>query len=139
MRAFQFLAVFFICHLSTVQAQVEVIKCNVMGTQQEMNQCAYQDYEQADKRLNKAYKKTMLSLSISSQQSLREEQRAWLKRRDSKCKEEAKEIEGGSAWPLVFYGCLRQITVIRMSQIVTLSNKKSDLTHHSSGTPNVAP
>ena len=86
------------------------IQCNYSGNQQEMNACAVRDFKAADRSLNDKYKKIMLSLTPKKQQLLRLEQRAWLKQRDPKCKEGARLSEGGSIWPLEFFGCLDSIT-----------------------------
>ena len=70
------------------------IQCNYEGTQQELNACAYQEYEKEDKLLNEMYKKVMQSLPKKQQHQLKQEQRLWLKKRDPQCKQEAKENEG---------------------------------------------
>ena len=101
-----------ICAFNVFAAEVVAvdIQCNYEGTQQEMNACAFQEYENEDKLLNEKYKKVMQSLPKKQQDQLRKEQRLWLKNRDPLCKEEAKENEGGSIWPLIFYGCLGSAT-----------------------------
>ena len=101
-----------ICAFNVYAAEVDVvdIKCNHEGRQQELNACAFQEYENDDKLLNERYKKVMQSLSKMKQDQLRQEQRLWLKMRDRLCKQEAKENEGGSIWPLMFYGCLSSST-----------------------------
>ena len=101
-----------ICAFNVYAAEVDVvdIKCNHEGRQQELNACAFQEYENDDKLLNEKYKKVMQSLSKMKQDQLRQEQRLWLKMRDRLCKQEAKENEGGSIWPLMFYGCLSSST-----------------------------
>jgi uncharacterized protein YecT (DUF1311 family) len=101
-----------ICAFNVYAAEVEVvdIKCNHEGTQQELNACAFQEYENDDKLLNERYKNVMQSFSNMKQDQLRQEQRLWLKMRDPLCKQEAKENEGGSIWPLMFYGCLSSRT-----------------------------
>ena len=93
-------------------------QCNPEGTQAQMNACAIRDFNFIDKDLNRLYKKLMASLSSENQGILREEQRAWLKQRDPKCKKEANdEAEGGTMWPLLFYGCLEKVTKVRVQQL----------------------
>ena len=93
-------------------------QCNPEGTQTQMNACAIRDFNFIDKDLNRVYKKLMASLSSENQGILREEQRAWLKQRDPKCKKEANdEAEGGTMWPLLFYGCLEKVTKVRVQQL----------------------
>jgi uncharacterized protein YecT (DUF1311 family) len=102
------------CALSVYGAEdIDVIQCNYEGTQQELNVCAINDYKAEDKLLNEKYKKTMQTLPKKQQNQLRQEQRLWLKQRDPKCRQEAKESEGGSIWPLVFYSCLTTSTKLR--------------------------
>ena len=94
-----------------------VINCKYDGNQQEMNTCAVRDFKATDSALNEKYKELMSSLSLANQQRLRKEQRAWLKMRDPKCKSEAKLSEGGSIWPLEFYGCLQSATTQRNKEL----------------------
>lgn len=109
---------------AVAQSKVEVTQCKPDGTQQEMNQCAYQDYQVADKQLNQVYKKTLATLNAERQRLLRDEQRTWLKARDPACKAESIDSEGGSMWPLVFYGCLQERTVQRTKAIAAWKGKQ---------------
>lgn len=93
------------------------VRCNRSGSQPELNACAIRDYQRADKALNAEYKTRMAALPAQSQEALRKEQRAWLKERDQKCREEVEDSEGGSIWPLEFYGCLESATTERTKEI----------------------
>jgi uncharacterized protein YecT (DUF1311 family) len=92
-------------------------QCKPDGLQQEMNACAVRDYRAADAQLNIRYLAVMNALPAQRRVGLRQEQREWLKRRDPQCKAEAKDSEGGSIWPLDFYGCLRKLTLDRTKAI----------------------
>ena len=92
-------------------------QCKPDGLQQELNACAVRDYRAADAQLNIRYAAVMQSLSIERRVALRAEQREWLKRRDPHCKAEAAPSEGGSIWPLDFYGCLEKSTTERIRLI----------------------
>jgi uncharacterized protein YecT (DUF1311 family) len=92
-------------------------QCNYDGNQREMNACAVLEYKTADDRLNRKYKQVMSSLPVSRQERLRQQQREWLKKRDPQCKAEARESEGGSIWPLEFYGCLKTVTETRTKEL----------------------
>jgi uncharacterized protein YecT (DUF1311 family) len=94
-----------------------LLECKYDGNQLEINACAARDYKAADLALNAAYKQIISALPSAKQDELRREQRAWLKRRDPHCKAEAKLSEGGSIWPLEFYGCLQTITEERTKQL----------------------
>ena len=91
--------------------------CKYDGNQQEMNACAIRDYKNADRVLNAKYKQLKSALPPASQQVLVREQRAWLKRRDPRCKAEAKLSEGGSIWPLEYFSCLKSVTDERITQL----------------------
>lgn len=92
-------------------------QCKYDGNQQELNACAFQDYEVADRALNQTYKEVMSQLPAARQGELRRQQRAWLKVRDSRCWAEAKPSEGGPIWPLEYYGCLRSTTALRTKDL----------------------
>jgi uncharacterized protein YecT (DUF1311 family) len=91
--------------------------CKYDGNQQEMNACAVRDFREADKMLNKKYKAVMASLEPTKQRTLRHEQRSWLKTRDPKCKLNAKSSEGGSIWPIEYFGCLKMCTELRTKEL----------------------
>jgi uncharacterized protein YecT (DUF1311 family) len=101
-------------------------RCNYEGNQQEMNVCADRDYHAADNELNETYKTVMSLLPAAKQKSLRQQQRLWLKKRDPQCKlkAEVKESEGGSIWPLLFFGCLQAATERRTSELKQWQTKQ---------------
>lgn len=102
---------------STLAVAVDEPQCKYSGNQQEMNACAVRDYKTADSLLNKRYKVIMSSLPNSKQEILRSQQRNWLKKRDPQCQAEAKDSEGGSIWPLEYYGCLKLSTEQRTKEL----------------------
>ena len=54
-----------------------------MLSRQEIRACLDQDYREADAELNRVYRETMASLNPEQRNTLRESQRAWLRRYDS--------------------------------------------------------
>jgi uncharacterized protein YecT (DUF1311 family) len=104
---------------SSAVADDAPFRCNYEGNQQEMNVCADHDYHAADSKLNETYKTVMSLLPAAKQKRLRQQQRLWLKKRDPQCKlkAEVKESEGGSIWPLLFFGCLQSATERRTSEL----------------------
>ncbi|MDR2188572.1 MAG: lysozyme inhibitor LprI family protein [Azonexus sp.] len=108
--------------IGTVAA--DEVKCNYSGNQAEMNFCALQDFQKADRALNTEYKKLMAKLEPEQQILLKNEQRAWLNRRDPQCYEEVKDSEGGSIWPLLFHSCLKEATVKRTKELKQWLTKK---------------
>ena len=99
-------------------------QCRHDGNQQEMNACAVRDYEAADADLNARYKRVIAALPATKREQLRRDQRAWLKKRDRQCKAEAQSSEGGSIWPLEFFGCLKSATERRIRQLERWQRKR---------------
>jgi uncharacterized protein YecT (DUF1311 family) len=95
--------------------------------QMTLNQCAYQDWEEADARLNAVYKRVVASYSQMDQglppeygsavKTLRDAQRAWIAFRDKACEAEGFAMRGGTAEPLLVYGCMRVLTEERISHL----------------------
>ena len=79
-------------------------------TQMEMEQTAYDDYKQADTELNKIYKQVVKKLNEKEQQLLIIAQKDWIKFRDSQCKFEVEQYNGGSIQPLMYFTCLKEQT-----------------------------
>jgi len=102
------------------------ILCCIMGgmsftvhaqTQAEMNADAYDAYMKADKELNAVYKKLVAKLSDVDKTTLKTEQRNWIKIKESDCKKEADEYEGGSMAPMILYNCLEEKTIQRTKEL----------------------
>ena len=120
------LLTFCFCLLSTA-ATAQEIDCANAVTQMEMNQCAYDDWEAADAKLNAAYQRAMALMKQWDADlpkaeeggviALKEAQRAWITFRDKACEVEGFAMKGGSAEPLLVYGCMRQLTEDRTSQL----------------------
>lgn len=75
-----------------------------------MNQCANQDYQRADQKLNQLYQQLLAKTEPSKQGSVRDVQRAWVKYRELQCAYEAIGYAGGSIAPLVRADCLTELT-----------------------------
>jgi uncharacterized protein YecT (DUF1311 family) len=80
--------------------------CNKATNQNEINRCAQDNYDAADRALNGAWG----GLPDAAKAKLRDEERAWIARRDSDCKAEAAESEGGSMYPTLYFGCMEKKT-----------------------------
>lgn len=101
--------------------------CADAMTQSELNQCAFEGWEVADAQLNEAYQAAMALLKswdadLSEDErggalALREAQRAWITFRDRACAAEGYAMKGGSAEPLLIYGCMRQLTEERTAHL----------------------
>ena len=115
-----------LCTFTTAATAQEIDCANAM-TQMDMNQCAYDDWTAADEELNLAYGEVMglltqwdADLPTDEQggaDALREAQRAWITFRDKACEAEGYAMKGGSAEPLLVYGCMRQLTEERTAHL----------------------
>lgn len=86
-------------------------------TQLEMNQAANAKYKKADAELNKVYKQLISILTQSEKLLLIQAEKDWVKFRDSSCKFESSQYEGGSIKPLVYSTCLEDLTRKRILEI----------------------
>ena len=112
-------------------ALAQDIDCANTSVQVEMNFCAEQDWQAADAELNRVYKAVMAEMKAKDQslppelqgaaQTLRDAQRAWISFRDTNCRLAGYPMRGGSAEPLLIYGCLRQMTQDRSAELQALT------------------
>jgi uncharacterized protein YecT (DUF1311 family) len=112
--------------VSTAAAEDDV-DCNNAMAQQDMNYCAYKDYEAADAELNAVWKDARkvakeLDAELSddlkgADKALLAAQRAWIAYRDSQCELAGFEARGGSMEPMLVSGCLADLTRKRTSQL----------------------
>ncbi|WP_253274538.1 lysozyme inhibitor LprI family protein [Nostoc sp. PCC 7107] len=91
--------------------------CDDPQTQLEINICSQLSYQNADKKLNQAYKQLLPKLSKTRQQKLIAAQLAWIKFRDVSCEFERSAYEGGSIAPAIYAGCLEDATKQRTQQL----------------------
>ena len=119
-------------------ASAEQRDCSNPQTQTDMNICAYEEWQRADQDLNLAYRAAienarMLDTSrqgltmqrrvggqtenLSTEDALRQAQRAWITFRDNACLAESDIAFGGSLQPLLYSGCFTDLTVQRTHQL----------------------
>ena len=130
MMEFSMIRPFLVLACLSLPATAQEEDCANAVTQMDMNQCAYDDWEAADAELNDAYGQAMVLLQgwdadlpkdeQGGAQALKEAQRAWITFRDKACEAEGYAMKGGSAEPLLVYGCMRQLTEDRTSQLTGL-------------------
>lgn len=112
---------------SLAQAQ----DCAEAMTQSDINACIYADWEAADAELNAAWKAAM-ALMRSIDDDLPEEekgaaaqlgsgQKAWIAFRDATCAAEGYLMHGGSAEPMLIYGCMARLTADRTKDLRALT------------------
>lgn len=93
--------------------------------QHETNQRAARDFAVADAALNRLYPKVVASLPAQRRAKLRRAQRAWVAWRDAEAAFTASEMEGGSAWPLLYDGARARLTRNRIAELEALLPKVS--------------
>ncbi len=111
-------------------AQDAAVNCADPQAQQEMNFCAGQDFEKADKELNQVYKKAVASQQqvdkdmgdmgppyLGAVKALKKAQRAWIDYRDGQCEGEGYEAAGGSMQPMLISGCKARLTQARTKEL----------------------
>jgi uncharacterized protein YecT (DUF1311 family) len=116
-----------------VVADEPKVDCDNAMAQFELNACAYQDYERADAAMNAQWKITSARMKAIDADfdrtqdnrpgyfdTLLAAQRAWLTYRDKHCTGEGYTMRGGSAEPMVFSGCMTQLTEARTKQLKDL-------------------
>jgi uncharacterized protein YecT (DUF1311 family) len=89
----------------------------VAQTQMEMNQTGYNDFNKADAELNIIYKKVMKILNEKEKKLMIKAEKDWLIFRDSHCKFEIEQYDGGSIQPLIYSTCLTEQTNSRMEYL----------------------
>jgi uncharacterized protein YecT (DUF1311 family) len=100
------------------------IKCNPNGNQMEMNQCALDDYQAADKKLNDTWKKLMdkFKSDKTATAKLKAAQKAWIAFRDADVEAtfacDAKDAPcWGSIEPMLRSGELQALTEARTERL----------------------
>jgi len=100
--------------------------CVTQANTMEMNACAKQQLDAADKAINAAYTSLMAALPAQNEPgvsgdppriALRNAQRLWIKFRDADCAAKARLYAGGSIVTIVHLSCLRQHTEQRTRQL----------------------
>jgi uncharacterized protein YecT (DUF1311 family) len=103
---------------------VLLIVINLLATvgfsqsQAEMNDEALNSYKLADQEMTTIYKSTMANLGTQAEKNLLlAAQRAWITYKEAHCEAIAHQYEGGSMQPLIYYGCLENLTNERIIQL----------------------
>jgi uncharacterized protein YecT (DUF1311 family) len=95
------------------------VDCSGAVTQQEMNQCAQENYQTSDEILNQVYQNVQSALtSTAAKESLTSVEQAWIDFRDHNCITfEQLQVQGGSIAPLILNSCLEQLTDERIDEL----------------------
>ena len=84
--------------------------CTNPSTTLEINACAKQAYDAADRTLNEVYQQVRQGLDDPDANDLLTVQQDWLKFRDAHCNQFSQAFVGGTAYPSFLQGCLTQTT-----------------------------
>ena len=128
---------FTLCLLALpLSVRAQEVDCANAQVQIEMTFCAEKDFNTADEDLNAAYQAAVATLKeIDAAQEegqrnavsyLKDAQRAWIKFRDANCAAEGYLMHGGSAEPMVVYGCMARVTWARSNDLWTLASGNDD-------------
>ena len=113
----------------------EVVDCAQAEAQVELTFCAEADWMAADEELNAAYQAALAAMQRvdadlaagdrAAEGYLRQAQRDWVSYRDNACAAEAYPLHGGSAEPMVIYGCRARLTEERTMGLYYLTETDS--------------
>ncbi|MGL5334977.1 MAG: lysozyme inhibitor LprI family protein [Enterovibrio sp.] len=119
----RFLAFFALLCINTAFAHAAApTQCYDLETQLEMNDCALQQFENAEKKLIMAYRKRLAQLDEPRASKFKQAQASWQTHRKAECLYQASAYQGGSIYPLIYATCLEQMTEQRRK---TLLQKQS--------------
>ncbi len=93
---------------------------NGMLNQTQLNQGAYTIYEKWDDLLNEVYQYLKTTMSDSEFESLRTDERAWIKEKDAAVEDAARDWAGGTGEPMVRYLTAADYTKERTYYLISL-------------------
>jgi uncharacterized protein YecT (DUF1311 family) len=109
-----------------VNAQEPPVDCQKPTTQMAMNICAGRAAQESDRKLNIAYNQVRQSYQSSDSKhrdlrlkSLTTAQLAWIQYRDTTCKWKASKYSGGSIAPMIYGGCIDELTKQRTQELLS--------------------
>lgn len=95
-------------------------ECGNASTQTEMNTCAAQQYQSADKTLNQTYQTAIKRAAAPQRDLLKKAQQAWIALRDADCTLIGSGTEGGSVQPMIVNQCLAEKTTEREAWLASM-------------------
>lgn len=123
----------YVAALTALPAAAQDVDCATAEVQMELTYCAEQDWLAADAELNAAYgvaRDLMQGIDADLETSqrgaadyLRDGQRAWVTFRDATCAAEGYTVHGGSAEPMVIYGCRARLTEQRTADLEAMTEE----------------
>lgn len=123
----------FVAALIAFPAVAQEVDCATAEAQVELTYCAEKDWLAADADLNAAYgaaRARMQGIDADlpaaergAADYLRDGQRAWVTFRDATCAAEGYTMHGGSAEPMVIYGCRARLTTQRAADLAAMAEE----------------
>lgn len=120
--------------LAATPALAQEVDCAKAVAQMELTYCAEQEWMTADADLNDAYgaaRDLMRQVDAGlpedqkgAEANLKAAQRAWITFRDAACAAEGYMMHGGSAEPMVIYGCRARLTESRAEDLWQLAGSE---------------
>ena len=102
--------------------------CATAATQARMNECAYEDFLDANAGYAESYKTLAGKMSATQKDQFRRTQKLWIQYRTAACNFESSGVAGGSARPMVKWQCDARMTRARTAELTALANcKEGDL------------
>ena len=108
------------CAALSLSGQVLADDCANASTQTEMNTCAVNQYQAANKELNETYQNALKRAAPTQQALLKKAQTAWIAMRDADCALISSGTEGGSAQTMIANQCLADKTAEREAFLASL-------------------
>jgi uncharacterized protein YecT (DUF1311 family) len=94
-------------------------------TQQELNLAAGQEYQDADKELNRVYNQLKGRLDKDERKKLVAAEQAWIKYRDTECEFRSFENMGGTIYPMVYAYAAASLTRQRTADLQEILDEYS--------------
>lgn len=111
--------------LFSVTLNASNLQCKEDGNQMQMNQCAYEDFQEADRELNKVYKALRHKNKDDKAylKNLKISQNIWIQFRDAElnliftCETDNRRVCFGSMYPLLYHSEKEDITRQRIKNL----------------------
>jgi len=91
--------------------------CNPNGSGPEINACATERINSAEKTLKSTLASFIKRATPENRSKIQSQNSRWLASRNAECKELLKEDEGHSIWPSEFNDCLSNLTLKRVKEL----------------------
>lgn len=91
--------------------------CSKPITDRELRICSQLHYDRENSKLDRVYNQLQKQLPNYRKQQLIQSQKLWIAFREAHCDFRRSRVAGGTADPIIYYGCLAQLTQLRASEL----------------------